>query len=282
MRKISFINMKGGVGKTTLSTNVAHCLATRENSRVLVVDIDPQFNATQCFFSGDTYFDYLKNKGKTILDLFQGNVVNISTVDGVTGDGNLTYADIAPYKISENLYILPGNLKLFQIEINAGSGKENRLKKYLDAIDRMYHFDYVIIDTPPTPSIWMVSALLASDYYIIPVKPDPLSYTGIDLLQNIILQKKEDLDLNIQCMGVVLTMVEGNTTVFKKCVKVIGNNKRLRNLLYQKYLEKRTNVPKFQLSQQFILDQPSNDIKLSLVGIVQEMISRIKGYEAKQ
>ena len=282
MRKISFINMKGGVGKTTLSTNVAHCLATRENCKVLVVDIDPQFNATQCFFSGDSYFDYLKNNGRTILDLFQGNVMNISTVDGVIGARELAYSDIVPYKISDNLYILPGNLKLFQIEISAGSGKENRLKKYLDDINKTYHFDYVIIDTPPTPSIWMVSASLASDYYIIPVKPDPLSYTGIDLLQSIILQKKDDLDLNIQCMGVILTMVEGNTTVFKKCVEVIGSNKRLKDLLYQKHLEKRTNVPKYQLNQQFILDKPSNDIKLSLVGIVQEMKARINDYETKK
>lgn len=67
MRKVSFINMKGGVGKTTLSTNVAHCLATRENCKVLVVDIDPQFNATQCFFSGDKYIEYLKIKEEQFL-----------------------------------------------------------------------------------------------------------------------------------------------------------------------------------------------------------------------
>ena len=50
---ISFINMKGGVGKTTLSTNVAYNLAQKEGKKVLFVDIDPQFNATQCFFTGE-------------------------------------------------------------------------------------------------------------------------------------------------------------------------------------------------------------------------------------
>lgn len=281
MRKISFINMKGGVGKTTLSTNVAHCLAIRENYKVLVVDIDPQFNATQCFFSGDKYFDYLKNKGKTILDLFQEKVTNISTVDGVTETNAFEYSDIKPIQILENLFILPGNLNLHQIEISAGSGKENRLKKYLDEINRTYHFDYVIIDTPPTPSIWMVSALLASDYYIIPVKPDPLSYTGIDLLQNIISRKKRDLDLNIKCMGIVLTIVEEGTIVFNKCMETIGKNKQFKDLLYKKYLKKRTDIAKFQLNQQFILDQSKDDVKLSLSGIVQEMIKRIDDDEAK-
>lgn len=281
MRKISFINMKGGVGKTTLSTNVAHCLATRENSKVLVVDIDPQFNATQCFFSGDKYIEYLKNKGKTILDLFQENVANISTVDGVTETKSFNYSDIKPVQILENLYMLPGNLNLYQIEISAGSGKENRLKKYLDEINKIYHFDYVIIDTPPTPSIWMVSALLASDYYIIPVKPDPLSYTGIELLQNIISRKKRDLDLNIKCMGIVLTIVEEGTIVFNKCIETIGKNNQLKDLLYKKYLKKRTDIAKFQLNQQFILDQSKDDVKLSLTGIVQEMIKRINDDETK-
>ena len=281
MRKISFINMKGGVGKTTLSTNVAHCLATRENCKVLVGDIDPQFNATQCFFSGDKYIEYLKNKGKTILDLFQENVANISTVDGVTGIKSFNYSDIKPVKILENLFMLPGNLNLYQIEISAGSGKENRLKKYLDEINKIYHFDFVIIDTPPTPSIWMVSALLASDYYIIPVKPDPLSYTGIELLQNIISRKKGDLDLSIKCMGIVLTIVEEGTIVFNKCMETIGKKKQLKDLLYKKYLKKRTDIAKFQLNQQFILDQSKDDIKLSLTGIVQEMLKRINDNETK-
>lgn len=281
MRKVSFINMKGGVGKTTLSMNVAHCLATRENFKVLVVDIDPQFNATQCFFSGDKYIEYLKNKGKTILDLFQENVANISTVDGVTGIKSFNYSDIKPVQILENLFMLPGNLNLYQIEISAGSGKENRLKKYLDEINKIYHFDFVIIDTPPTPSIWMVSALLASDYYIIPVKPDPLSYTGIELLQNIISRKKGDLDLNIKCMGIVLTIVEEGTIVFNKCMETIGKKKQLKDLLYKKYLKKRTDIAKFQLNQQFILDQSKDDIKLGLTGIVQEMLKRINDNETK-
>ena len=82
-------------------------------------------------------------------------------------------------------------------------------------------------------------------------------------------------------MGIVLTIVEKNTIVFNKCTETIGKNKQLKGLLYKKYLKKRTDIAKFQLNQQFILDQSKDDVKLSLTGIVQEMINRINDDETK-
>lgn len=97
--------------------------------------------------------------------------------------------DITPVAIKDNLHIIPGSLGLYKIEMKPGEGVENRLKKYLKLRENDY--DYVIIDTPPTPSVWMSSALIASNYYLIPVKPDPLSITGIDLLDSIISEKEK-------------------------------------------------------------------------------------------
>lgn len=271
--------MKGGVGKTTLSTNVAHCLSNHEGKKVLLIDMDPQFNASQCFFSGEEYMDLLSKKTSTILDLFQGSITKVSTVNGTKEEKQKTYKDIKPTKINNNLYVLLGNLNLYQVEISPGSGKENRLKRYLKEIDNSYHFDYIIIDTPPTPSIWMTSALVASDYYIIPVKPDPLSYTGVDLLQKIVSQKKEDFDLNIKCIGIVLTMVEINTQVYKTCLKTIKKNPKLNKLLYNGYIPKRTDIPKQQLDKRFILDLDNADLNYKLTTIVQEMIKRIEKHE---
>lgn len=90
----------------------------------------------------------------------------------------------------KNFDLIPGNLNLFQIEMASGEGRENRLSKYLKGISEQY--DFVIIDTPPTPSIWMTSALIASDFYLIPVKPEPLSFTGIDLCM-VLLKIKEKI-----------------------------------------------------------------------------------------
>mgnify|MGYP000021937328 CR=1 FL=1 len=281
MRVISFINMKGGVGKTTLSTNVAHCLATHEDKKVLFIDIDPQFNATQCFFDGNAYVEYMRKKKSTILDLFKGSVVKVSTVDGAQQQDEKCYKDIVPFNVSDNLFLLPGNLNLYQTEIAPGSGKENRLKKYLEEMEDNYGFDYAIIDTPPTPSIWMTSALVASDHYVIPVKPDPLSYTGVDLLQKIIKSKKADLDLSINCLGIVLTVVEHNTQVYNRCKEEINNNVRTKGLLFHNELLKRTLIAKTQLNQKFILDLNKSDLNHNLTGIVNEIIQRIDDYEAK-
>lgn len=89
------------------------------------------------------------------------------------------------------------------------------------------------------------------------------------------------MDLNIKCIGIVLTIVEENNIVFNKCKEIIVENKQLKDLLFKKYLKKRTDIAKFQLNQQFILDLTKDDVKLSLTGIVQEMIKRIDDDEAK-
>ena len=281
MKVISLINMKGGVGKTTLATNICDCLSRRENKKVLLVDIDPQFNATQCLFSGEDYMKYLKDEGDTILDLFSdAKTTSTSTVGGIKHATGKKAEDVEPYKFKENWYVLPGNLNLHQVEMSPGSGKENRLKKFIKAVQKRYHFDFVIIDTPPTPSVWMVSALIASDYYLIPVKPDPLSYTGVSLLENIINSKRDDYDLDIECIGVVFTMVEagGRSVVYRGASEFMSTSS-LADKCYKDYIPKRTDLAKWQTEQTFILDLDDNTIKFSLISIVEELIDRIEDEE---
>ena len=279
MRVISFINMKGGVGKTTLSTNFCYNLAVRELKKVLLVDMDPQFNATQCFFSGDQYVEYCKAGNPTIVSLFHENAITVSTVDGATTIPPKEMKDIKPYKIKDNLYVLPGDLNLYKITMESGGGKEFKLKKYLTEIDKDYHFDYVVIDTPPTPSVWMTSALIASSYYVVPVKPDPLSYTGVDLLRVVIDDKISNYGLDLKCAGLVMTMVEQRTIVYEKALEWVQNDAHWKKYLVSKSILKRTNIPKWQLSNTFINDIDDSELKLGLAGIVSEIITKIEEYE---
>lgn len=277
MTVISLINMKGGVGKTTLSTNICDALNRRYKKKVLLIDIDPQFNATQCLISGEEYIEHLKNNKDTIISIFEDKSRSIaSTVSGIGEKTNKQLNSISPIEFRQDFHFLPGNLDLYRIEMASGSGRENRLKRYVEEIQKKENYDFIVIDTPPTPSVWMTSALLASDYYLIPVKPDPISYTGIDLLKTIIEDKRDDLNLTIECIGLVLTMVEReDSIVFKNALKQIESG-HWNRFKYQKYIPKRTDVAKFQLNKYFILDSSDANLKSSLVGIIDELINRIE------
>lgn len=85
MKAISLINMKGGVGKTTLSVNIADCLSRRYGKRVLLIDVDPQYNATQCLMKAEDYYTYKTASKDTIIDIFEREShIEVSVVDGNT------------------------------------------------------------------------------------------------------------------------------------------------------------------------------------------------------
>jgi chromosome partitioning protein len=275
MKTISLINMKGGVGKTTLSVNICDCLAKRHGQKVLLIDIDPQFNATQCLMSPEEYINHRKDNHDTILNIFdRANRQVVSIVDGISDKSPKKLNEIRPIKVANNFDLMPGNLELYRIEMSAGDGRENRLHKYLQELQKENIYDIIIIDTPPTPSIWMTSALLASNYYLIPVKADPISFTGIDLLQGIIDDKKENFDLNIECCGVVLTMVEAQTKVYQQAIDFLSKS-RWAKYKYDREIPKRTAIANYQLSKSFILDIGDPESKSALSGIVDELLSRI-------
>lgn len=273
---ISLINMKGGVGKTTLAINIGDCLASRHEKKVLLVDVDPQFNCTQSLMSPNDYIEHVRNEKDTILNVFErSNRAVANTVDGIAVQNNKVLANIAPVEVKDNLFLLPGNLELYRMEMSPGEGREYKLSKYIAAAKEKYGFDIAIIDTPPTPSIWMTSALLASNYYIIPVKPDPMSFTGIDLLESIIEDKKQNFDLTIECLGLVLTMVEESTKVYKGVVDTINKSEKWSSLKLTQEIPKRTEIAREQLNQKFILDNTDQKSKIALTGLVSEILNKL-------
>lgn len=269
---VSFINMKGGVAKTTLAVNFADYISRELGKSVLLVDIDPQFNATQCFMSANDFQEHLSNDGGTILNIFDRNdSVSGDLVDGVDEIENKE--DLIPLEISEKLFLVPGNLELHKIEVSAGEGTENLLKLYLNSVSSKY--DIIIIDTPPTPSIWLSSSLIASNYFVIPVKPEPLSLTGIGLLNNLIAKRKRNFSLEIECAGIVMTMVETGTKVFRTFKEdIMGTPVGVKYLL-KDYIPKRTSIPNDQREQRLIMDGSQEDLKTSLKNVSHEILQRM-------
>lgn len=278
MQVISVVNMKGGVGKTTLALNLADCLARSHQKRVAVLDVDPQFNATQCLISGEDYVALLRRRGDTILNVFDGERnIQAGVVDGAVAIEPKELSEIKLIK-RKSVWLLPGNIDLYRLEMVAGEGREFLLKRFLEqnSESELANFDYIIIDTPPTPSIWMTSALIASNYYIIPVRPDPLSVIGIDLLRAIIDRRRKTYGLEIENLGVVFTMVERpDSVIYGRSRDSLAGNAFWRGKIFSQYIPKRVELARDQLSQPFMLDTEDYDLRNNLRALVQEILEKV-------
>ena len=273
---VSFVNMKGGVGKTTLAVNIADFLCKRHSQRVLLIDVDPQFNATQCLLNGKKYMAYIEDGNTTIINIFNYRKnASVSVVSGTEAKDAVPYSDIHPCTTSRGIDLIPGQLDLFRFEMAPGQGTENRLKNYLNYIKANDKYDICIIDCPPTPSVWMTSALIASDYYLIPSKPDPISMTGLDLLEGIIKERKENYGCVCKCAGLVLTMVEPNTVVYKEARAYFSQSEKWKKHLFNYYVPKRTEITKNQLDGSFIIDIDDSKLSQQFSGVTQEFMKRV-------
>ncbi len=213
---VSFMNMKGGVGKTTLAVNVAYALAHVHSKKILVVDGDPQFNATQYLLEDEAYLEHVNDEKKgTIRDIFvPRRPGKINTVKGLAKPTNrskmaLTDCSVSVYNPGQNrgkLDLIPSTLQLMDIETSSRS-TEQKLANYLK--EKANGYDYVIIDCPPTISIFTQAAILASDKYLVPIKPDPLSVLGLPLLERWLADYTEDAGIEVEQLGLVFSMVRG-------------------------------------------------------------------------
>lgn len=120
----------------------------------------------------------------------------------------------------------------------------------------------------------MSSALIASDFYLIPVKPDPLSMTGTDLLQGIINEKKENYGFASKCCGIIFTMVEKSTKSVAEATEFFSSKDRWKGQLYRKCVLKRVEIARNQLNNRFIRDLNDSVLKADFSAIVKELIRR--------
>ncbi|MBH0167568.1 AAA family ATPase [Fictibacillus sp. 7GRE50] len=204
---ISFINMKGGVGKTTTCMNIAYTLVKEFKKNVLLIDMDPQFNATQALFTKFSNFgiyEQLQKENKTISHILtppRGGITKQSS------SHELEEIIIQLFSLEEAvLDMIPGDLELISFE-SSRRGSEKILQNFIDTeIREHFNYDYILIDTPATYSIYSQSSLIASDYYCVPIAPDVFSALGYSLLQRVM---GDDLTLSsesVKNLGIVFTL----------------------------------------------------------------------------
>jgi chromosome partitioning protein len=188
---ISIANQKGGVGKTTTSVNLGACLAYI-GKKILLVDIDPQGNATS------------------------GVGIDKADVDQCIYDvlvDDLEASKVIKPTLVENLYSIPATIQLAgaEIELVPTISREIRLKRALEKVKD--EFDYIIIDCPPSLGLLTLNALTASDSVLIPVQCEYYALEGLSQLLNTVrlVQKHLNKDLNVE--GVLLTMLDARTNL---------------------------------------------------------------------
>lgn len=188
-RIIALANQKGGVGKTTTTINLAAGLAELDQ-RVLMVDLDPQGNAST---------------GVGI----ERDQRDVTTYDLLTGEA--TPQEAVQETEFENLYIVPANTDLSSADIELMSN-EKRSFLLRDALRQIamdaFQFDYILIDCPPSLNILTVNAFVAADSIIVPLQSEFFALEGLSQLMLTIREVRETANTGLRIEGVVLTMYD--------------------------------------------------------------------------
>jgi chromosome partitioning protein len=205
---VSIVNLKGGVGKTALTVNLAFALAEWHDYRVLVVDIDPQFNATQHLLEEKVIIKELS--GNTVKDILDPPppLVQVGIPRKQKKRTPQSFIRDISVQGSGHLHLLPSLLDLSFVSRNP-SGKEGRLEQFLRKVENDY--DVILIDCPPTTSVLTHAAFNASRYYVVPVTPDYFAPIGIPLIEEEVSYYLENLHADtgeMQPLGLVFTIVD--------------------------------------------------------------------------
>lgn len=201
-RIIAVANQKGGVGKSTTAINLSSCLAEL-NQKVLLIDIDPQGNAT----SG--------------VGIDKNNVEN-TLYELLVEESKLE--DCIIENVYENLSLIPSNVNLSgaEIELVGIEGREFLLKNHIDSIRSQY--DFIIMDCPPSLNVLTINAMTTADSVLVPIQCEYYALEGLTQLIHTIELVQQRLNPDLIIEGVVFTMYDARTNLSLQVVENVKAN----------------------------------------------------------
>lgn len=211
---ISVLNQKGGTGKTTSVVTIAHCLA-KKGYRVLVIDLDPQANATLS------------------LDIYPEDF-NIS-ISKVLIDDELPLSNIIlPVKI-KNLYLAPADSSLGSVDINLADSKEKQFKLRNKIRSSNFEYDFILIDCPPSLGLLPINALAASRYVLIPMLAKYLALEGLKQMVISIEKVGQELNPALELLGILFCMVDFRLDITKPSIDLV--KKSFKDKVFEQFVD---------------------------------------------
>ncbi len=221
-RAIAIANEKGGVGKTVTAINLAAALSLLDRS-VLVVDMDPQANATRGL--GVTVDD----GDASVYDLIMGNGIEDSREAIVTTRW-------------KGVSLIPSHVDLSgaEIELVDAEGRENRLKESLAPLFGEY--DFILMDTPPSLSLLTVNVFNCASEVLVPCQTHPYAYGALAELFDTIEAVREEINPDLVISGIIPTLVDLRTRVANVVLDQLKSDERYRDLVFDTTIRSNTTI----------------------------------------
>lgn len=264
---VSFVNLKGGVGKTALSVNFAAYCA-KEGQKTLLIDLDPQTNATFSCISVEAWQKHAKDNG-TVANLF-----GLRQHTSAEGKAKLA-KDVFVSGALKTVDLIPSHLDLFTIDLDLGQelAREKILKRSLKGFFEDY--DIVICDCPPNLTLPTQNAIAISTHYVIPVSPDFLSSLGVSLLINRLEKMSAVLEVSLENAGIVMSRVGRPSAFRQQTTQSLRDT--FKGLVLTEEIRERSSVSESAAKNISIFDSNDSEAKKEFEALGKALMKRLTG-----